>query len=125
MPNELMRLQADDGSAVLIEIDAPDPSVGEVVFDGAVHQAKESLEQALADVRAIAVKALDTLRSGTQSPDNVELEFGVKFRAESGAAVLARSAAEGTIVVRMSWAAPRGGPAGRPALYDDDYAEDV
>ena len=121
MPNELMRLQADDGSAVLIEIDAPDSSVGEVTFDGAVYKPTESLEETLTNVRTIAVKALDTLRSVPHGPDNVELEFGVKFRAEAGGAVLARSAAEGTIVVRMSWAAPRG-HAGRPALYDDDYA---
>ncbi|GAA0469616.1 hypothetical protein Ade02nite_32610 [Paractinoplanes deccanensis] len=124
MPTELMRVQADDGSAVLIEIDKPDSGFGEVAFDGAVFKAKETLEQALAGVRGIALKALDEFRSGgDDGPDSVELEFGVKFKAEAGAAVFAKTAAEGHIVVRMGWTG-RGQPVGRPGLdYGDDDEE--
>jgi hypothetical protein len=120
VPTELMRVQADDGSAVLVEIDKPDSGFGEVSFDGAVFKARESLEQALNGVRTIALKALEEFRGGGgDGPDSVELEFGVKFKAEAGAAVFARTAAEGHIVVRMAWSG-REHPVGRPALDDDE-----
>ncbi|SNY73047.1 CU044_2847 family protein [Paractinoplanes atraurantiacus] len=122
MPTELMRVQADDGSAVLIEIDKPDSGFGEVAFDGAVFKAKETLEQALDGVRNIALKALDEFRNNDRrghGPDSVELEFGVKFKAEAGAAVFAKTAAEGHIVVRMAWSG-REHPVGRPAFDDED-----
>ena len=119
MPNELMQIQADDGSVVLVEIDAPDSGFGEVAFDGAVFKARETLEQALISVRTIALKALNTFRAAESAPDSVELEFGVKFKAEAGSAVFARTAAEGHIVVRMSWTGSAH-PVGRPALDDDE-----
>ena len=119
MPSELMSMQADDGSVVLIEIDAPDSGFGEVSFDGAVFKARESLEESLTGVRAMALKALDAFRAADHGPDTVELEFGVKFKAEAGAAVFARTASEGHMVVRMSWSG-RPVPVGRPAL-DDGY----
>ncbi|HET6482646.1 MAG TPA: CU044_2847 family protein [Actinoplanes sp.] len=107
MPNELLQVQADDGSVVLIEIDAPDAGSGEVAFDGKVFKARESLERALVDVRAAALKTLDAFREAAEAPDSVELEFGVKFKAESESAVLARTAGEGHIVVRLTWSGGR------------------
>ena len=107
MPRELMRVQAEDGSAALFEVDAPDGGgLDEVAFDGGVVKAKETLERTLADVRTIALKALDAFRGdGSRTPHEVELEFGVKLKAEAGAAVFARTAAEGHIVVRLTWPA--------------------
>ncbi|MCO8271605.1 hypothetical protein M1L60_13485 [Actinoplanes sp. TRM 88003] len=119
MPSELMQVQADDGSAVMIEIDAPDTGFGEVSFDGRMFKARETLEQALNGVRGIAIKALDTLRSGDDTPHLIELEFGVKFKAEAGSAVFAKTAAEGHIVVRMTWSG-QSPAAGRPSLDADD-----
>ncbi|MDY7084858.1 MAG: CU044_2847 family protein [Actinomycetota bacterium] len=118
MPSELMQVQAEDGSVVLMEIDAPDAGFGEVAFDGRVFKARETLEEALHGVRSIALKALDTFRRGEGGPDQVELEFGVKFKAEAEAAVFARTAAEGHLVVRMSWSGG-GRPVGRPYPEDD------
>lgn len=119
MPNELMQVQAEDGSAVLMEIDAPDAGFGEVSFDGKVFKSRETLEAALYGVRSIALKALDTFRSGESGPDTVELEFGVKFKAEADSAVFARTASEGHIVVRLSWSDSNSQPVGRPYLEDD------
>jgi hypothetical protein len=108
-----LRVQSDDGAAVLFEIDPPSDvgGFGDVAFEGAYYKAKETLEQTLTDVRAIALKALDTFRAGSRRPDAVELEFGVKFTAEAGAAVFAKTAAEGHIVVRLSWSGDRAGTA--------------
>lgn len=118
MANELMRIQAADGTAVLVEIDDPRETdgFGDVAFEGAVYRAKETFEQTLGDVRAMALKALDTLRAGPLAPDQIELEFGVKFKAELNAAIFAKTAGEGTLVVRMAWSAP-GSP---PREHDDE-----
>ncbi|WP_250029450.1 CU044_2847 family protein [Paractinoplanes maris] len=122
MANELLRLQADDGSAVLVEIDGPDSSSGEVAFDGSAFIARESLEQSLVDVRTAALKTLDAFRQASDVPEKIELEFGVTFRAESAAAVLARTASEGHVVVRLTWSGG-GHPVGRPWLEGEDDAE--
>lgn len=122
MPSELLQVQADDGSIVLIEIEAPDAGSGEVAFDGKVFKARESLERALVDVRTAALKTLETFREAADAPETVELEFGVKFKAESESAVFARTAADGHMVVRLSWSG-RGPAAGRPWLEDDAVDE--
>jgi len=116
--NELMRIEAADGTAVLVEIDDPreGEGFGDVAFEGAIFRAKEIFEETLTDVRVMALKALDTLRTGPSAPDHVELEFGVKFKAELGAAVFAKTAGEGTLVVRMAWA----GPVSQPGEHDDE-----
>lgn len=95
-----MRIEAADGTEVLIEVDPP-AGFADVKFDGAVLRAQETLEKSLANVRAMAVKAIETFREA--APDQVELEFGVKFKAEASAAVFAKTAAEGHMIVRMSW----------------------
>ncbi|WP_416901367.1 CU044_2847 family protein [Micromonospora echinospora] len=105
MASELMRIQADDGSAVLVEIETPPEGFDDVAFDGAIIKAKETFEQTLTGVRTMAFKALDTFRTGERRPDHVELEFGVKFKAEAGGAVFAKAAAEGNLIVRLSWSA--------------------
>jgi hypothetical protein len=113
-----MRLQAADGTAVLVEVDDPRNGEGfdDVAFEGAIYRAQEAFEQSLADVRAMAVKALETLRTGPPAPDQIELEFGVKFKAELGAAVFAKAAGEGTLIVRMAWS----GPVSSPGEQDDE-----
>jgi len=121
--NELMWLRAADGSAVLVEIDDPrgDAGFGDVAFDGAIFRAKETFEQALGEVRVMAVKALDAFRAGPAAPDQVELEFGVKFKAEVNAAIFAKIAGEGTLVVRLTWSAPAAQPAAaQPGEQDDE-----
>jgi Trypsin-co-occurring domain 1 len=110
VPADLMRMQADDGTSVLIEIEPVDEGFGDIAFDGAVARAKQTLEQTLGDIRAMAFKALDAFRTGdSRRPDTVELEFGVKFKAEAGAAVFAKTAAEGHLVVRLTWSDEPGG----------------
>jgi hypothetical protein len=108
---QLLRMQTDDDTIGLFEIDAPagDGGFGDVAFDGTVHihKARERLEQSLAEVSAVAQRALDTFRQGARRPDKVEVEFGVKFTAETGAAVFAKAAGEAHLVVKLSWSETR------------------
>lgn len=117
--NELMRIEAADGTAVFIEVDPPG-GFADVKFDGTVLRAQQTLERSLVEVRAMAVKAIDTFREA--APDQVEVEFGVKFKAEASAAVFAKTAAEGHMIVRMSWSGSSlpPGPSLPPGEPDDE-----
>ena len=74
-----------------------------------MRRATESFESSLAGARAAAEAALRVFRDGRLKPDSVEIEFGVKITAESGA-VLVKGSAEGHLVVKLAWT-----PQGRPA----------
>jgi hypothetical protein len=99
---EAVRFQLEDGSTVLVEAADDDFGVERVsrATDGVV-EATERLEQALGSVRDAAKASIEALR--TLSPQKVELEFGVKLNAEAGA-LIARTAAEGHFVVKVTWA---------------------
>ncbi|MER6474605.1 CU044_2847 family protein [Streptomyces collinus] len=102
--NRLMEFTTDDGAVVVVE--ETDPTGGTRLVSrgegGPAAQAARTFEGALDGVRAAAQSALRVFRDGTLRPDAVELEFGVKLSAEAGA-VIAKGAAEGQLVVRLSW----------------------
>ena len=102
--SELLRWETNDGP-VVIEVDAGDPGFksisrkpGEEIID-----VKERFEDALDKVRAAAVSALQAFRDKSLAPDEVSLEFGVKFSVTCGA-VIARTSGEGNLTVRLTWA---------------------
>ncbi len=104
-----------DGAVVRVEQQlspaAPDEYGMRPVGRGAaaaagVERAGETFEQALAGVRAAAGAALAVFRDGSLKPDGVEIEFGVKLTTEAGA-LIARTAAEAHLTVRLSWAPGR------------------
>nr|WP_254552879.1 CU044_2847 family protein [Kitasatospora sp. MMS16-BH015] len=74
-----------------------------------VARAAESFEQALDGARAAAESALAVFRGGVLAPDEVEIEFGVKLSAEAGA-LIARTAADAHLTVRLTWAPARESP---------------
>lgn len=101
--SELLRWETKDGP-VVVEVDSRDPGfksvsrkTGEDIVD-----VRERFEDALDKVRGAAVSALRTFRDKTLNPDEVCLEFGVKFSAAAGA-VIARTAAEGHLTVKLTW----------------------
>ncbi|MER5637209.1 CU044_2847 family protein [Kitasatospora sp. NPDC002227] len=77
-----------------------------------VERAAESFEGALEGARAAAESALAVFRGGALAPDEVEIEFGVKLTAEAGA-LIARTAADAHLTVRLTWA-PHREPPDRP-----------
>jgi hypothetical protein len=101
--SELLRWETSDGP-VVVEVDGRDPGFrsvsrkpGEVITD-----VGERFEKSLDSVRAAAVSALRTFRDTSLSPDEVSLEFGIKFNVAAGA-VIARTAAEGNLTVKLTW----------------------
>lgn len=99
---DIVRYQLDDGSTALFEVTDDTPGVERVsrATDGII-EAGSRLQEALGNVRRAAQASIDALIA--LSPNGLELEFGVKLTAESGA-LIARTAAEGHFVVKVIWA---------------------
>ncbi|WP_306336472.1 CU044_2847 family protein [Streptomyces sp. KL118A] len=103
--NELIRWESDEGP-VVVEVDSRDPgfrSVSRRGDAGGIHEVEGRFESALNNVRGAAMSALRTFRDRALDPDTIELEFGVKLSAEAGA-VIARTATEGHLTVKLTWA---------------------
>lgn len=98
-----MEFRTDTGDLVVVEIDHRAPGAKLVSRgDNRLVQAGRSFDDALQGIRSAAESALRVFRGGSLQPDGVELEFGVKLTGEAGA-VIAKSAVEGHITVKLSW----------------------
>jgi hypothetical protein len=105
----LVEFRTDDGAVITVEAVEEGYGSGSRLVsrgeDGAV-QATRTFEGALEGVRSAAASALRVFRDGSLQPDAVEIEFGVKLTAEAGA-LIAKSAVEGHLVVKLSWSPGR------------------
>ncbi|MER8044740.1 CU044_2847 family protein [Streptomyces sp. NPDC094032] len=96
--------------AVLVEADGDQPGARPVSRGGnSLVRAGQTLDEALVGIRSAAESALAVFRGGSLRPDAVELEFGVKLTAEAGA-VIAKTAVEGHLTVKLSWTPDGAGP---------------
>ncbi|MER5451432.1 CU044_2847 family protein [Streptomyces sp. NPDC002766] len=109
----LVEFKTEDGALIVVEGVDEDAGARMVSRGDGPAQAARTFENALGGVRAAAESALRVFRDGTLRPDSVELEFGVKLSAEAGA-VIAKGAAEGHLLVKLSWS-PRPADADREA----------
>ncbi|MGW2257075.1 CU044_2847 family protein [Streptomyces sp. NPDC001780] len=99
----LMEFTTDSGAKVMVEVDRDMPGARPVGRGGnALAQAGRTLDEALQGIRTAAESAVAVFRDGSLRPDGVELEFGVKLVAETGA-VIAKTSAEGHLTVKLSW----------------------
>lgn len=96
----LMEFTTESGETVTVEVDRHAPGAQLVARDGhAPARAERTFDEALQGIRSAAESALSVFRDGTLKPDGVELEFGVKITG----AVIAKSALEGHLTVKLSW----------------------
>lgn len=102
--SELLRFETEGGS-VVVEVDATEPGFERVARTGAIAEARRKFETSLQDVRDAAAAALQVFRDASLRPDGIEIEFGVRLNAEAGA-VIAKTAMEGHLVVKLTWEAP-------------------
>ena len=106
----LVEFEVTEGAPVLFEAVGEDAEPGgarHVNRDNDAVRASRTFEQSLGAVRSAAESALRVLRDGALKPDGVEIEFGVKMSAEVGA-VITKGAAEGHLVVKLSWSSASG-----------------
>lgn len=100
---EIVEFRSGDG-VVRVEVEGQEPgTLQRSALPGGdkIVQAADSFEDALAKVVPAAEKLLEKLRK--LQPDSAEIEFGVKLSGQLGG-VFAKTAGEGQITVRLSWA---------------------
>ncbi|MFM9369700.1 CU044_2847 family protein [Streptomyces sp. Da 82-17] len=103
--DNLVQFDAADGARVVVAVAEDEPVGGARLAargEGGAVQASRTFESSLESARAAAESALRVFRDGSLRPDAVEIEFGVKLTAEAGA-VIAKSAVEGHLLVKLSW----------------------
>jgi hypothetical protein len=101
--SELYRWETAEGS-VVVEVGSGEPG-----FEGVsrkageiIHDVGRRFDDALDGVRGAARSALLKFRDVDLRPDEVEIELGVSLNAAAGA-VIARTCAEGHMIVRLRW----------------------
>ncbi|MFE7354684.1 CU044_2847 family protein [Streptomyces sp. NPDC057543] len=103
-----------ESTSVLAEVDATTSGVARAGRAGdAAATAVRSLSETFDQVRGAVETALSRLTSLSVQPKSVELEVGVKFSAEAGA-VIAKTATEGNVVLRLTWERPNTEPTPYP-----------
>jgi hypothetical protein len=122
----LAKFVLPDGNSIVAEVDDESFDSSRVMRGGAIAsdvvvKANESFETALDRVRWAAEGLLDRLTSLASPPDEVEVEFGVKLNAETGA-VIAKASTEANFKINLKWTRaaaaasnpiPTAGPPGR------------
>ncbi|MFB9462388.1 CU044_2847 family protein [Streptomyces cinereospinus] len=103
---DAVRIPLDDGSSILVQVDAgeaPADSRGPVKagrIADAVRELPRSVQEAMVPVTTMARAVLDQLRQA--GPDEVTVEFGVNLAAQAGV-VIAKSEANCHLRVAMTW----------------------
>jgi hypothetical protein len=101
---KLVQFQLDNGESILVEVDEPQ-SQGIVRAGRAgelVEKIQYSFGEALDRIKPAAETIINKLRSLQTTPDQIEVEFGLKLSAEAGA-FFASASTEANFVVKLSW----------------------
>lgn len=102
---QVLELPLGDGGVLLVEATDDD-----VVLDRAgrgsavVHEASETLRDALDRLRPAMTTILNGIREQAEPPDRVSLQFGIKVSAAAGV-VVAQAASEANFTVTVEWGA--------------------
>jgi len=93
-----------DGSTVVIESDEASGGVVKAGLVGDVaERARETFEQAVENAHNAALVIVDKVRGLYDSPDEVEVTFGLKASGELNTLVLAKAGIEASYSVRLTW----------------------
>jgi hypothetical protein len=103
--SELVEYELADGTRVLVEVE--ESGGGAVTRRGRrgldeIVKADGTLEQALRRIGPMAAAAFDQLRSLANSPDEIDIEFGVKLHADFGA-IIAKTGGEANFQISLRW----------------------
>jgi Trypsin-co-occurring domain 1 len=109
----------EDGGSIMVETDPyaggsrPVTRSGDPTRGGAADRAARAsgdaaftLESAVARATPAFRAIVSRLQSGTNRPDEIHVELGLKLTAEAGA-VIARTAGEGNVRVTLRWQSGR------------------
>lgn len=95
-----------DGSTVIIESDGSGGRIEKARGPKeTVESATETFQEAVDNARKAALVVLDKVRQDN-SPDEVEITFGLKASAELGNLVVAKAGVEASYSVKLTWKKP-------------------
>jgi hypothetical protein len=106
MQTAIVEYTTADGKTVYVEVDDESPGMRKAGRGDIPVKAEATLDEALENVMPSADRLLGKLQGLSLMPSGVELELGIKFNVKTGA-VIASTALEGNIRVKITWA-PRG-----------------
>jgi len=94
-----------DGSNVVMESDEPGSGVVKATrgIGDVTKQATETFDQAADNARKAALVILEKMRGLHDSPDEVEVTFGLKASGELGSLVIAKASVEASYSVKLVW----------------------
>jgi hypothetical protein len=106
----LVEFPLEGGGSVVVDVDARDGrpigETGEVTrglgAKDVVARTGETFEAAFARIRPAATAAIGSLRTLSDRPQEIEIEFGIQLSAEIGA-IVAHTAAEANFRVTLRW----------------------
>jgi len=107
MSKRLVEFPLADGGTVLVQVDDAHAR-GEVTRgwgdrdQGVVQQAQQTFEEAVSRVQPAIQGLLHELRSLAETPEEIQVEFGLQLSAEVGAFV-AGASTTGNFKVSMTW----------------------
>jgi hypothetical protein len=100
----LVEFPLEDGTTIMVEVEESEEEGLKRVSRGSdiIERAHQTLEQSLERVRPAAQFVLEKLRSMHDSPDEIEVQFGINLNAECGA-VLASASVVANYSVKLKW----------------------
>ena len=101
----LIEFPLANGGLIVFEIDESGRDLERVAaFRGTEYgeRGNETFEEALAKIKPAADVIIDTLRTLNNSPDEVEVEFGMKMNLDYGV-VIAANSSESNYKVKLAW----------------------
>jgi hypothetical protein len=103
----LIEFPSESGEPIVVEVEDPELTGGttrrSLSPSGVVGRAQTSFEEALEKAQPMASGLVTKLRGLADSPDEVQVEFGLSLSAEVGAILVAGASAGANYKVTLKW----------------------
>jgi hypothetical protein len=102
---QLVEFPLESGGSVIVQVDEDNPAIGLERAANAgeiVARAGQTLESALSGIRPAIDSIFSRFKDLVDSPDQIELEFGIKLNTQVGLLITSGSS-EANMVVRLQW----------------------
>lgn len=95
-------IEADDAQILVEFSQAPGLRQVSITPENIAQKSAEAVDKAMDMIRQMANRGMIAIDTLANKPTQVEMQFGVKFNAETGA-IIAKTAAEASLTVKLTW----------------------